>query len=71
MAKKDHRDDLNGILLGVFEREIERLSKTAVQNLGHLISIGIITEEKNGDGTVWYKVADDSPKVSDLLKEFD
>jgi len=71
MDKKDRKDDLDGILLGVFEKEIERLSKTTLQNIGYLISMGIIEEEKNGDGTVWYKIANDSPKISEMLKKFD
>lgn len=71
MAKKDHRDDLDGILLGVFEKEIERLSKTTLQNIGYLISIGVIREEKNGDGALWYKIADDSRNASAILESFD
>jgi hypothetical protein len=71
MAKKDHKDDLDGILLGVFEKEIEHLSKTTLQNLGHLISTGIIEEEKNGDGAGWYKITGDSEKVSEILKRLD
>jgi len=71
MAKQDHKDDLDGILLGVFEREIERLSRTTLQNIGYLISMGIIEEEKNGDGTGWYKITGDSRKFSEILKGFD
>jgi hypothetical protein len=71
MAKKDYRDDLDGILLGVYEQEIERLSKTTLQNLGYLVSIGIIKEDKNGDGTVWYKISDDSPEDLEILNKFD
>jgi predicted transcriptional regulator with HTH domain len=71
MAKKDYRDDLDGILLGVYEQEIERLSKTTLQNLGYLISIGIIEEEKNGDGSGWYKITADSEKVSEILKRLE
>lgn len=71
MAKQDHKDDLDGILLGVFEKEIERLSRTTLQNIGYLISIGIIEEEKNGDGTGWYRMTDDSQKISEILKGLD
>lgn len=71
MAKQDHKDDLDGILLGVFEKEIERISRTTLQNIGYLITMGIIEEEKNGDGTGWYRVTDDSQKISEILKKLD
>jgi hypothetical protein len=71
MAKQDHKDDLDGILLGVFEKEIERLSRTTLQSIGYLISMGILVEEKNGDGTGWYRMTDDSLKISEILKKLD
>lgn len=71
MAKKDRKDDLDGILLGVFEKEIERLSKTTLQNIGYLISMGIIEEERNGDGTGWFRMTADSQEIPEILKKFD
>jgi hypothetical protein len=59
-ARKDKRDELNGLLLAVFGQEIENLTKEILRNVGDLVSEGIIKEEKEKQGEIYYKLVDEA-----------
>jgi len=66
-SKVDHRDNLDGILLGIYEQEIQRLSNRIFRNLGYLISIGTIVEVQNADGSTYYRLIDNQREIEKLL----
>lgn len=66
-SKVDHRDNLDGILLGIYEQEIQRLSNRIFRNLGYLISIGAIVEVQNAEGSTYYKLLNKQNEIEKLL----
>jgi len=58
-SKKNKQDQLDGILLNIFPQEIDKTSKKILQNLGYLISHGIVEEFENFDGRRLFKIIDD------------
>ncbi|GAB4377845.1 MAG: hypothetical protein Kow0042_26120 [Calditrichia bacterium] len=55
-AQNNHSDDLEGIVLALYEKEIEKLSAHIVKNLGYLISIGVVEEVQSQEGRRIYRL---------------
>lgn len=68
-SRTDHKDRLDGILLGVYEKELERLSNIILKNLQHLISLGIIEIRQEANGEPWYRVREEYQQWSVILEE--
>ncbi len=56
--KKDHQDDLEGILLIVYEKELKNLSGEILTAICDLVSQGILMESKNSSGQKCYQLSD-------------
>ena len=54
-SKEGKRDDLDGIVIAIYENEIKNLTKKIMNELAMLLAKGIITEFKNHDGKNWFK----------------
>jgi hypothetical protein len=66
-AKTEGKDNLNGILLGLFEKEIQHLTRLVLSNVGYLISIGAIEEIKSGNGKKFYQMAKSLDEINRLI----
>jgi hypothetical protein len=68
VLKDDKKDCLEGILLGLFPNEIDKLAQEILLNLNYLISIGKIQPYSDGTDKGFFKVLEipgDNPnKVS-------
>lgn len=58
-GKKDHKDDLEGIIMFFYKKELKNLSDEILSSLADLLSKGIITELKNSSGQKCYQLSDD------------
>ena len=57
--KKDHKDDLEGIVIFFYKKELKNLSDEILSSLADLLSKGIIAELKNSSGQKCYQLSDD------------
>lgn len=46
LGRQDHQDSLDGILLGVYEMELERLNNRILAGLQYLVSAGILEKRQ-------------------------
>lgn len=53
---KNGKDDLDNIIISIYDNEMQDLSQKIVQSLSELIKEGIISEDKNNDDTILYKI---------------
>ena len=58
LKKKDHKDDLEGISLFVYENELKNLSNEIMSTISDLISKGLLKELKNSSGQKCYQLSD-------------
>ena len=58
LQKKDHKDDLEGISLFVYEKELKNLSGEIISTIGDLVSKGLLKELKNSSGQKCYPLSD-------------
>jgi hypothetical protein len=66
---QDHKDDLDGLLLSVYENEIEDISKDVLESISYLTSIGFIEQIKNHTGKNWIVLSVDDKKVSEYISK--
>ena len=57
--KEDRQDDLNGIILSIYEKEIKNVSDKVVVTLSQMIKNGIIVELKDQNGKSYYHLVKD------------
>ena len=55
-VKKMEGDDLNGIVLTIYEKEMKKLSEKIIKTLSDLILKKIITEYQHQNGKRFYKL---------------
>ena len=58
--KKKTGDDLSGIVLAIYQKELKELSDKILNNLSELIKRGSITEIRYKDGKRYYKLVETS-----------
>ena len=66
-SKLDKKDSLDGILLGIYEDEIRKLSNVIFKNLGYLISIGVIQEVEGPDQKICYRLMETSKNIDQIF----
>ena len=54
--KENKQDDLNGIILAIYETEMKNLSQKVIMSLSHMIKKGIVTEFKTQGGKSYYQL---------------
>ena len=54
--KEKKRDDLNGIILAIYESEIKNLHYKVAQTLANMIRKRIIDEFKDSNGKTYYRL---------------
>jgi len=57
--KADGKDNLSGLLLGLFPDEIDKISKDILKNLNYLISIGKIQFYRDKTNKTYYRIIRD------------
>jgi len=65
--KKDHKDDLDGIALFVYNTEMKNLSDKILIEIAELLSRGLIKESESYPGQKIYQLSDNKTLVSDFL----
>ena len=65
-SKNDHQDNLDGLILGLYESEIQVLSQKVTETLSNLISKGIIKEVINSNGERFFKLDKDLSEINKL-----
>ena len=55
-SKDGKSDDLDGIVIAIYENEIKNLTEKIMNELAMLLAKGIITEFKNHDRKNWFKL---------------
>ncbi len=53
---KDRRDELDGIVIAIYEKEMKKLSEKIIYNLAEFIAKGIIIENVDQNGKRYYKL---------------
>jgi predicted transcriptional regulator with HTH domain len=66
---KDHKDDLDGISLSVFDKEMKNLSDDILTGIEELVSKGLIVECKNSSGEKYYRLSEKQSGISDFLRK--
>jgi hypothetical protein len=56
LKKNDHKDDLEGISLFVYETDLNELSKRVLEKIRKLISEGVISEYDDTNGKKYYSL---------------
>jgi len=56
---EDKQDDLNGIILAIYETEVKDLSEKVISSLSRLIEKGIVIESKGQNGKCYYQLIQD------------
>lgn len=56
MSKENMQDDISGLVLDIYEKEMKQLSEKIIKHLSELKEKGIITEYKDGKGKQYYKL---------------
>jgi hypothetical protein len=58
LDKNDHKDDLSGITLFIYENEVKELSGEVMNSIGILLSKGLIKEAESSTGKKYYLLSD-------------
>jgi hypothetical protein len=58
--KNDKKDSLDGILLGLFPGEIDKISNEILRNLSYLVSIGKVQSYKDSEDKGIYRIIKDN-----------
>lgn len=58
LSANDQKDDLKGLTLALYNKEIKNLSKVIYNTLSQLVSKGIIKQVKNHNGRSYFKLSD-------------
>ena len=48
--KQDGRDDLDGLVIAIYEKEMKRLTEKIMNDLADLIAKGVVAEYENNNG---------------------
>lgn len=65
--KKDHKDDLEGIALSIYEKKIRSITDEITRAVNDLLLQGLIIESSNHSGQRIYKLNKDSATISNFL----
>lgn len=65
----DHQDDLEGILLGVYEQKIAKLSDTILRHIQYLLSIDGIKIVTTANRKTLFKLSREINQISKILRE--
>ncbi len=57
LKKKDHKDDLEGISIFVYEKELENLSGEIMSTIGDLVAKGLLKVSENSVGQKKYQLS--------------
>lgn len=57
LRKKDHQDDLEGISLFIYEKELKNLSSEIISAINELVSKGLLKELENPSGQKSYQLS--------------
>jgi len=57
LSAKDQKDDLKGLTLALYNKEMKNLSKIITYNLSQLISKDIIIKQKSHNGKTYFKLS--------------
>lgn len=68
MNKKDHRDDIEGILLFLYENELKQLSGEVTTLIRFLLSKGLLKEFENTSGRKYYQLSNSFRFISKNIK---
>ncbi len=66
--QKHFEDNLDGILIAVYQQEINKLTDVILANLGYLISANILDAQADAKGTTRYAIKGDKKKIEEFLK---
>ena len=61
-SKADHRDNLDGIVIAIYEKEMKRLTENIIRNLSTLIKKGIVIQTMNYNDVFWYGLSNHTEK---------
>ena len=56
MSKENMQDDLSGLVLDIYAKEMKQLSEKIIKHLAGLKENGIIIEHKDEKGNLYYKL---------------
>jgi hypothetical protein len=66
--KKDHKDDLEGITLSIYEKKIRSITDEITSAVNDLLQQGLIIESNNHSGQKIYKLSKDNAAISNFLR---
>jgi len=67
LQKKDHKDDLEGITLFIYEKELKNLSNEIMDVLADLVTHDLLVEYEHPEGKKYYLITDKQAPLKDLL----
>lgn len=67
MGKKNHKDDLDAIILVVYDSQLKNLSDEILVEIAELLSKGLIKESESHAGQKCYQLIDNKSLVTDFV----
>lgn len=67
--KANHQDQLNGILMGVYDKVFGNFTDILLRNLSDLVTRSIIEEARDEDNNIVYRLPVDPEKLPENLKK--
>jgi hypothetical protein len=68
MEKKGHKDNIEGITLMIYEKEIKHLSDQIMDAIFDLLSRGLIVESSSSSGQKYYQLSDSHSVKSEIIE---
>jgi|WetSurMetagenome_2_1015567.scaffolds.fasta_scaffold56293_2 hypothetical protein len=67
LERKDHKDDIEGITLFIYEKELKNLSNEIMDVLADLVTHDLLVEHEDTEGKKYYLISDKQAPLKNLL----